>query len=76
MKLLGIVSVGSHITDQLLIRFSAFIRWREKWEHNETVYQIFIDFKKPSDLVRKQLLYSIPIEFGIPKKLVRLIKIH
>jgi hypothetical protein len=47
MKLLGIINVGSNIIDQLLIRFSAFGRyWRKKWEYNETVYQLFIDFKK------------------------------
>jgi hypothetical protein len=42
MKLFGIINVGFDITDQLLIRFSAFSRyWRKKWEYNET-----IDFKK------------------------------
>jgi hypothetical protein len=50
MKLLEIISVGFDITDQLLIRFSAFIRyWREKWEYSETVHQLFIDFKKLID---------------------------
>jgi hypothetical protein len=34
MKLLGIISVGFDITDQLLIRFSAFIRyWRKMGAH-------------------------------------------
>jgi hypothetical protein len=38
MKLLGITSVGFDIIDQLLIRFSAFIRyWRKKWDYNEIV---------------------------------------
>jgi hypothetical protein len=47
MKLLGIISVGFDVTDQLLIRFSVFVRyWRKKWEYNETVHQLFIDFKK------------------------------
>ena len=35
---------------------------------------LFIDFKKAYDSVRKEALYNILIEFGIPKKLVRLIK--
>jgi len=40
-----------------------------------TVYhQLFIDFKKAYDSVRKEVLYNILIEFGIPKKLVRLKK--
>jgi hypothetical protein len=75
MKLLGNINVGFDIIDQLLIRFSAFIRyWRKKWEYNETVHQLFIDFKKAYDSVRKEILYNILIEFGVPMKLVRLIK--
>jgi hypothetical protein len=32
MKLLGIISVGFDITDQLQIRFSAFVRyWSKNW---------------------------------------------
>jgi hypothetical protein len=39
---------GFDVTDQQLLRFSAFIwYWRKKWEYNETVYQLFIDFKNP-----------------------------
>ena len=43
-------------------------------EHNEAVHQLFIDFKKAYDSIRREALYNILIEFGIPKKLVRLIK--
>ena len=39
------------------------------------MHQLFIDFKKAYDSVRREALYNILIEFGIPKKLVRLIKI-
>jgi hypothetical protein len=46
----------------------------EKMEHNEAVHQLFIDFKKAYDSVRRETLYNILIEFGIPKKLVRLIQ--
>jgi hypothetical protein len=38
------------------------------------VQQLFIDFKKAYDSVRREVLYNILIEFGIPQKLVRLIK--
>ena len=46
----------------------------KKWEYNEEVHQLFIDFKKAYDSVRKEVLYKILIEFGIPRKLVGLIK--
>ena len=46
----------------------------KKWEYNEAVHQLFIDFKKAYDAVRREVLYNILIEFGIPKKLVRLVK--
>jgi hypothetical protein len=45
-----------------------------KWEYNETLHQLFIDFKKAYDSVRRELLYNILIEFRVPIKLVRLIK--
>jgi hypothetical protein len=46
-----------NITDKLLIRLSAFIRClRKKWEGNETVHPLVI-------------------EFGVPIKLVNMIKI-
>ncbi|KAJ4428004.1 hypothetical protein ANN_24017 [Periplaneta americana] len=46
----------------------------KKWEYKGTVHQLFIDFKKAYDSVKREVLYDILIEFGIPKKLVRLIK--
>jgi hypothetical protein len=42
---------------------------------NETVHQLFIDFKKAYDSVRREVLYNILIEFGVPMKLVRLFKV-
>jgi len=38
------------------------------------VLQLFIDFKKAYDSVRRVTLCNILIEFVIPKKVVRLIK--
>jgi hypothetical protein len=55
MILWGIFSVGIDITDQLLIRFFAFIRYY--------------------DSVRREILYNILLEFRVPMKLVRLIKV-
>jgi hypothetical protein len=46
----------------------------KKWEYNETVHQLFIDFKKAYDSIRREVLYNILMEFGVPMKLVRLIK--
>jgi hypothetical protein len=40
------------------------------------VHQLFIDFKKAYDSVKREVLYNILLEFGIPKKLVRLIKMY
>jgi hypothetical protein len=38
------------------------------------VHQLFIDFKKAYDSVKTEVLYNILLELGVPKKLVRLIK--
>jgi hypothetical protein len=47
----------------------------KKWVYNSAVHQLFIDFKKTYDSVRREVLYKILIESGIPRILVRLIKI-
>ena len=67
--------MDSYATGQLLIIYSAFVKFfKKKWEYNEAVHQLFINFKKAYDSVRREVLYNILIEFGVPKKLVRLIK--
>ena len=43
-------------------------------EYNAAVHQLFIDFKKAYNSVRREGWYNILIESGIPMKLVRLIK--
>jgi hypothetical protein len=39
----------------------------KKSEYNEPVHQLFKDFKNAYDSVRREVLYNILIEFGIPK---------
>jgi hypothetical protein len=46
----------------------------KKWEYNGTVHQLFIDVKKAYDSVRREVLYDILIGFGLPRKLVGVIK--
>jgi hypothetical protein len=71
MKLLGTTNAAFDVIGQIF-----YIRQilEKKWEYNGTVHQIFINFKKAYDSVRREVLYNILIEFGIPRKLVGLIK--
>jgi hypothetical protein len=48
----------------------------KKWKYNETVHQLFIDFKNAYDSVRREVLYNILIAFGVPMKIVTLIKMY
>ena len=44
------------------------------WEHNVEIHQIFVDFQKAYDSIRRDKLYAIMEHFGIPNKLIRLTK--
>jgi len=57
------------IISQILTRYSAH-QMGADW----AVHQLFIDFKKACDSVRR-VFYNILTEFGIPMKLVWLIKV-
>jgi hypothetical protein len=57
-KLLGIISVDFDVTGQLLIIYSAFVKHLQKWEYNEAMHQLFFDFKKAYDSVRREVLYN------------------
>jgi hypothetical protein len=46
MKLLGITNVDSEVTDQQLIKSSVCDTLEKKWKYNDTIQQLFIDFKK------------------------------
>jgi hypothetical protein len=75
MNFFGNVSVGFDITDQLLITYFCIRQTLEtKWEYNETVHQLFVNFKKANDSVRREVLHNNLIEFRVPMEVVRLIK--
>jgi hypothetical protein len=40
------------------------------------VHQLFIDFKKAYDSVKREVLHNILLEYGVPKKLIRLTKMN
>jgi hypothetical protein len=61
------------VASRLDVRYR-FTALKKKWEYSGTVHQLFIDFRKSYGSVRREVLYKILIEFGIPRKLVRLIK--
>ncbi|KAJ4450520.1 hypothetical protein ANN_01947 [Periplaneta americana] len=88
-QLLCNVKAQRQLTDYASPLFPWFAQWtrstidqifcirqimEKKWEYKGTVHQLFIDFKKAYDSVKREDLYNILIEFGVPKKLIRLIK--
>jgi hypothetical protein len=75
MKLLGIINVDFHITGQRLIRAFIFVRYCRKSGSIMVHPSAFYNFKKAYDSVRMEALYNTIIEFGVPRKLVGLIKI-
>jgi hypothetical protein len=60
-----------------MIIYSAFVKYlKKKWEYNEAVRHLFIDLRKVYASVRREVFYVIRIEFVIPIKLIRLIKVY
>jgi hypothetical protein len=47
----------------------------KKCDYNEAARHLLVDFKKAYDSVREKVLCKFLIEFGIPMKLARLIKL-
>jgi hypothetical protein len=74
IKLLGIISVGSIKTSPMDQIFYIQQILEKKWEYNGTVLQLLTDFKKAYGPIKREALHNILPEYGIPKKLVRLIK--
>jgi hypothetical protein len=73
---MGIIGVDFDITEQLLILYSAFVKYLRK---NMNKMRQCISSSQTSiktcDLVRREILCKILIELGIPMKLVSLTKI-
>jgi hypothetical protein len=75
-KLLRITNTNFDVTGQTEDDHIFYTRQalKKRWEYNGTAHQLFKDFKKAYDSVSRKVLYTILIEFGIPRKLVGLIK--
>ena len=41
--------------------------FEKKWKYNNEVCQLFKDFAKAYDSIKREPLYNILIKFGIPK---------
>jgi hypothetical protein len=44
------------------------------YEFNVDIHQLFIDYKQAYDSINRQQMYKIMKEFGIPEKLINLVK--
>jgi hypothetical protein len=66
-------SVVGFTMDQI---FFIHQRLEQTWEYIETENQLFIDLKKAYDSVKREVLFQLWLEFGIPQKLVRLMKMY
>jgi hypothetical protein len=64
MKLLVITNADSDATVELLIIYSAFVKYLRK--NGNRMRQN--SFKKVYDSVRREVLYNILFDFGIPMK--------
>jgi hypothetical protein len=76
MKLLGIISVGFDVTNRSSAdQIFALVRcWSKKWEYNETVHQLFINFMKAYDSVWREVLNCNLTDLGVSMKIVTITK--
>jgi hypothetical protein len=65
MKLLGTISVDFDLTYQLLIIFSAFVRY---WKRSGSTMGQYISYLHISRKPMREVLYNILTEIGIPVK--------
>jgi sorting nexin-29 len=70
-KYQGGFRAGRSTTDQL---FTVKQILEKCWEYNIKVYQLYVDLKQAYDSVHRKKLYKIMHKFGIPDKLIRLVR--
>src|ERR1700761_2613245 len=63
---------GRSTTDQLFIIRQIM---EKAWEYNISIHQLFVDFKQAYDSIRRNIIFNIMEEVGIPRKLIRLTKV-
>jgi len=64
---LNVISIRKgHFGDHQVWILTEDINYCKKCEFNGRVHQLFIDFEKAYDSVRREVLYNIFIEFVIP----------
>jgi hypothetical protein len=75
IKLLGIITVGFDVTDEIMIRFLYSSDTREKMVLQCDSISAIHRLQESVYLIKREVLHNILIEFGVLVKLVRLIKI-
>ena len=70
-EIIGGFRTGRSTTDQLFIIRQIM---EKAWEYNISIHQLFVDFKQAYDSIRRNIIFNIMEEFGIPRKLIRLTK--
>ena len=61
------LSSRTESTSSLFYRNNYQLYVCKKWEYNKDVCQLFIDFEKAYDSIKRESLYDILIKFGVPK---------
>ena len=54
--------------DQTSTIFSILQILEKKWEYNKDVFQLFIDFEKAYDSIKRESLFNILIKFGVQNR--------
>jgi hypothetical protein len=72
MKLWGVISVHFDIIDQLLVRYSVSYvgeKVEVQWDTTSVIYRL-----QEVPWLKREVLFNVVTEFGIPMKLFTLIK--